>query len=106
MELAGSVLIFIGKAILWLWLLVGIGAVIWWVGFRKTLYVKAKAEIFSFVKSYKARCTGANRFVVTISELQNIFLEYNIETIEKVWLELVKEHVIEQDKNDGEWCIR
>ena len=106
MELAGSMFILIGKAILWLWLLVGIGVVVWWVWFRKMAYVKAKAEIFSFVKSYKMRCTESNRFVVTVPELQNIFREYETEIIVGVWLELVKEHVIEQDLRDGEWCIR
>ena len=72
----------------------------WWE------YREAKKEIFEFVKSYKGRCTGANRFVVTVEILQNSFRIYNTTTITNVWLDLVNERVIEQDEQDKEWCIR
>ena len=49
----------------------------WYQKIRK--YQKAKSEIFHYVKSYKGRCTGANRFIVTPEELQNAFIEYNID---------------------------
>ena len=69
-------------------------------------YRKARKEIFAFVKSYKRRCTGANRFIVTVEVLQDSFREYNSTTILNVWMELVNERVIEQDKQDQEWCVR
>lgn len=69
-------------------------------------YRQARKEIFEFVKSYKRRCTGNNRFVVTVETLQNSFRKYNTNVILNVWLELVNERVIEIDSQDGEWCIR
>jgi hypothetical protein len=69
-------------------------------------YKKAKAEIFPFVQSYKKKCTGVNRFVVTVPELQNIFREYETNIINRVWLDLIREHVIEQDPMDNEWVVR
>jgi transposase len=69
-------------------------------------YRKAKKEIFPFVESYKKRCTGINRFVVTVETLQDSFREYNTPTINMVWLDLIKERVIEQDPQDGEWRVR
>lgn len=69
-------------------------------------YRQAKKEIFEFVKSYKRRCTGNNRFVVTIESLQNSFRKYDTTVITNVWLDLVNERVIEQDKQDQEWCVR
>jgi hypothetical protein len=72
-----------------------------WVDYRR-----ARRDIFEYVKGYKRRCTGNNRFVVTVPILQNAFREYNTDVITKVWIELVKERVIEQDSQDNEWCIR
>jgi hypothetical protein len=69
-------------------------------------YQKAKKEIFTFVKSYKRRCTGSNRFIVTVESLQDSFRAYNTTVITNVWLELVAEHVIEQDLQDQEWCVK
>lgn len=70
-------------------------------------YRKAKKEIFEYAKQYKDRCTGgANRFVVTVEILQSVFIEYDISTIHKVWLELVNERIVEQDPLDKTWCIR
>ena len=67
---------------------------------------KAKKEIFEFVKSYKRRCTGANRFEVTIESLQDSFRMYDTTVITNVWLDLINERVIEQDQTDGLWCVR
>lgn len=67
---------------------------------------QAKKKIFEFVKSYKRLCTGNNRFVVTPPVLQDAFRKYNIDVIEYVWGELIKEHIIQQDPMDNEWCIR
>lgn len=69
-------------------------------------YRQAKKEIFAFVKSYKPRCTGNNRFEVSAEILQDSFRGYNTIIISKVWLELVHERIIEQDKQDNTWCIR
>jgi hypothetical protein len=69
-------------------------------------YRKAKAEIFPYVESYKKKCVGVNRFVVTVPELQNIFREYETKIINRVWLDLIREHVIEKDPMDDEWCVR
>lgn len=69
-------------------------------------YKKAKAEIFPFIKSYKKRCTGNNRFIVTVETLQDSFREYETKTIHKVWLELIRERLIEVDPQDNEWCVR
>jgi hypothetical protein len=69
-------------------------------------YREAKKDIFTFVISYKRRCTAQNRFVVTVESLQDSFREYNTKVITKVWLDLVNERVIEQDLQDQEWCIR
>ena len=69
-------------------------------------YRKARTEIFAFVGSYKKRCTGNNRFVVTTESLQDSFREYEISIIKKVWEELIRERLIEQDTNDQEWVVR
>ena len=69
-------------------------------------YQIAKVEIFNYVKAYKGRCTGMNRFLVSESELQNVFREYNIDTIEKVFQELINHRIIERDPTDQEWCVR
>lgn len=69
-------------------------------------YQVAKLKIFKYVKAYKGRCTGVNRFLVNEFELQNAFREYNIDIIEKVFQELIIHRVIERDPTDQEWCIR
>jgi hypothetical protein len=69
-------------------------------------YRKAKKEISAFVKSYKKRCTGNNRFVVTVESLQDSFREYDSSVILNVWMDLVNERVVEQDPQDQEWCVR
>ena len=75
--------------------------------YRRIRYKRiAKEQIFSYVKSYKGRCTGANRFIVTPKELQNIFLEYDIVLIEQVHQELINDRIIERDPTDQEWCVR
>ena len=73
---------------------------------NKMEYSKAREEIFIYVKSYKRRVTGSNRFEVSVEALQDVFREYETEIINKVWLELIKERVIEQDPNDNVWCVR
>lgn len=70
------------------------------------MYRKAKGEIFAFVESYKKRCTGNNRFVVTVETLQDSFREYDTKVIEKVWKELVDDRRIVIDPQDQEWCVR
>jgi hypothetical protein len=69
-------------------------------------YRKAKGEIFAFVESYKKRCTGNNRFVVTVESLQDSFREYDTKIIEKVWQQLVDARKIVVDPQDQEWCVR
>lgn len=94
------------KFMLWGWAVVLAMFVVWYVVFRVSDYKRARTEIFAYVESYKRKCTGNNRFVVTVPSLQDAFREYDTPTINKVWLELVKERVIEQDPQDHEWCIR
>lgn len=98
-----------------MWILVvGVGlvllvvVVIWYAYFGQyiTDYRKAKRDIVPFVESYKRRCTGDNRFVVRVEDLQDSFREYNVEIIKKVWLDLIEMKLIEKDPVDGEWCIR
>ena len=69
-------------------------------------YRKAKGEIFVFVESYKKKCTGNIRFVVTVGTLQDSFREYDTKIIEKVWQKLADERKIVIDSQDNEWCIR
>lgn len=69
-------------------------------------YNKAKKEIIPFIESYRKRVSGNNRFVVTQESLQDSFREYDIETIKKVWMDLIEMKLIEKDVMDGEWCIR
>ena len=69
-------------------------------------YRQARKEIFAYVKSYKQKCTGNNRYVVTVDTLQETFREYSTTIILNVWLDLVKEHMIVTDPQDQEWCIR
>jgi len=69
-------------------------------------YRKARKEIFAFVNSYKRRCTGNNRFIVTVESLQDSFREYSSNVIAKVWIELVNERIIETDPQDNVWCVR
>jgi hypothetical protein len=82
-------------------------ALIWFMYLGDYLrYRYAKNIIISYVQCYKRRCTGNNRFVVTVSELQNIFREFETHIIEKVWQDLINKHLIHQDAMDGEWCIK
>ena len=83
-----------------------IGLGIWWYRRKIIRYQKAKEEIFNYVRSYKGRCSGANRFLVTISDLQDAFREYDTPLIEKVFQELIKNRVIERDPMDQEWCVK
>jgi len=94
------------KFFLWGWVVVLIGALIWYLWFRVTDYKRARTEIFAYVDAYKRKCSGANRFIVTVEALQDAFREYDTPTINKVWLELVKERVIERDSDDNEWCLK
>lgn len=95
-------------------LMIGAGIIIlvvgvmWYAYFGQyvTDYQKAKKEIIAFVKSYKKRCTGNNRFIVTVESLQDSFREYDVGTIEKVWLELIRLRLIEEDPYDKEWVVR
>jgi hypothetical protein len=107
----GNILVFIGKSLLWLWtgvfVVSVVGGVLYYLYNTKYGgYNKVRKEIFEYVKAYKRRCTGANRFEVTVPILQDAFREYETEVINKVWLELVRERVIEQDPQDNAWCIR
>jgi hypothetical protein len=104
------ILTYIGKAILWAWLVMAVGFVLFiiyvysirdWVDYRQ-----ARKEIFAFVKAHKQKCTGNNRFVVTVESLQYSFREYNTNIILNVWLDLINEHVIVSDPEDQVWCIR
>ena len=89
-------------------IIVVIIGIVWYAYFGQyvTDYNKAKKEIIPFVESYKKRCTGNNRFVVTKESLQDSFREYDIRTIEKVWLELIRLRLIQVDSQDQEWCIK
>lgn len=69
-------------------------------------YRKAKKEIFAFVESYKTKCRGNNRFVVTVATLQDSFREYDTKVIEKVWHNLIDARLVSLDPQDNEWCIR
>jgi hypothetical protein len=87
-----------------------IGLVALCIGIGKYLqyrnYKKAKYKIKEWVLGYRRRLTGVNRFVVTVETLQDYFIEYDTPLIEKIWLDLIKERVIEQDAMDNEWCIK
>ena len=69
-------------------------------------YRRAKKEIFVFVELYKYRCTGNNRFIVTVATLQDSFREYDTKIIERVWQDLVDTRKIVSDPQDSEWCVR
>lgn len=69
-------------------------------------YRKALRDIIPWVESYKSRCTGNNRFVVTPTTLQDAFREYDYEVVRKVWLKLANKKIIEKDPMDNEWVIR
>jgi hypothetical protein len=69
-------------------------------------YRRAKRDIFAFVESYKRKCTGNNRYVVTVESLQDSFREYNTPVIRRVWLDLIATHMIEPDPQDQVWCVR
>ena len=98
---------------MWIWVIsisfvVVIGMCIWYMYIGRYLidYRKAKKEIIAYVKSYKRRCSSNNRFIVTVESLQDSFREYDVRTIEKVWLELIRLRLIEEDPKDNEWCVR
>lgn len=96
----------VAKFFLWGWVVVLTVSAIWFLWFRGADYKRARAEIFAYVGSYKRRCSGTNKFIVTVETLQDAFREYDTPTINKVWLELIKERVIERDPDDREWCIK
>lgn len=107
MELVAYWLIVVGKAVFGTM----VAAMVYYVVVVYMLqdwfaYRKAKGEIFAFVESYKKKCTGNNRFVVTVETLQDSFREYDTKVIEKVWHELVNTRRIVVDPQDQEWCVR
>jgi hypothetical protein len=106
----GEIFIVLGKFMLITSLIVSalfLMVVVYIYGIKGWLdYRKAKMEIFSYVKTYKRRCTGNNRFLVTVESLQDSFREYDTDIINKVWLDLVNERIIERDPQDEEWCVR
>jgi hypothetical protein len=107
MSTLGLIIMFVGKTLLWM--VIGTAVIMlwyWWYYSRIGRHREARKEIFAYVKAYKRRCTGNNRFVVTVPVLQDAFREYETETINKVWLELIRERIIEPDPQDGEWVIR
>lgn len=85
-----------------------IGSILWYVYVHKDEndYEKAKDDIFVYVKAYKKKCRGNNRFVVTVETLQDVFREYDTKTINRVWLDLIQDKIIEIDPYDGVWCVR
>jgi hypothetical protein len=107
MEALAYWLIVLGKAVLGTMAV----ALVWWVVYiywwqDKAAYKQARQDIFSFVESYKLKCRGNNRFVVTVATLQDSFREYDTKIIERVWQELVDERKIMPDPQDNEWCVR
>jgi hypothetical protein len=107
MEVAGTILVGVGKFMLLVFGIAIVLGIIWYIGF-KDWYVRkeAKKDIFAYVESYRKRCTGNNRFLVNVEILQDAFREYDTPTINLIWLQLINEHVIEKDPNDDEWCVR
>lgn len=107
METLAYVFIVVGKAMLATLFVAGLWFVVYVYFIKDWLeYKSAKMEIEAFVLRYKRRCTGNNRFVVTVETLQDSFREYDTKIIEKVWQELVRNHVIVSDPQDQVWCIR
>lgn len=88
------------------WVVVLVVFGVWYIWFRVSDLQQARTEIFAYVESYKRKCTGNNRFIVTVETLQDAFREYDTPMINKIWLELIKERVIEQDPLTHDWCIR
>lgn len=74
--------------------------------YKRRKYQKVKDDIFNYVKSYKNRCTGHNKFVISVEILQDIFREYDTETIERVFRDLINEKVLSQNEFDKDWCIQ
>lgn len=94
-----------------IWVIATVALFVWltvyiYVWSDKAEYKKAKREIFEYVKARKQRCKGSNRFVITVEVLQEVFPEFETKIIEKVWVALVNERVIQQDPLDNEWCLR
>lgn len=69
-------------------------------------YRSAEREITEWVRGYKRRCTGNNRFIVTRETLQDSFREYDSNVIDHVFNKLIANNMIQQDPMDQEWCIR
>lgn len=109
-SIVGMILQWIGLAIFWTLVTVIIVVVTWLLMDKyiwpAVMYRRAKKEVTPWVESYKARCRGNNRFVVTVADLQDSFREYDTDTLKKVWNHLVEEKIIQQDPMDNEWCIR
>jgi hypothetical protein len=93
-----------------LWVL--IGAVAWFLyphvkrNIDDIFFNRKMKVVREYVLGYKRRCTGMNRFVVTKESLQDLFREHDNITIDRMWLQLVQERIIEQDPMDNEWCIK
>lgn len=77
-----------------------------WVAVKQIMFDKFYEEVKSYVEGYRRRCVGNNRFVVSLETLQDVFREYDTETIRKAWLRLIEDRIIEEDPVDGEWCIK
>lgn len=85
------------------------GVGLWKIGcfiYDEVVYRKARKEIVDYVRSYRRRCTGNNRFVVNESVLQDVFREYDSNTIFRVMVYMIDNHILDEDPMDGTICIR
>lgn len=69
-------------------------------------YRKAHNDIYGVMVLYRQRTTGQNRFIITTETLRESFPDYDEEVITRVWLELVKDRIIEKHSIDNEWGIQ
>lgn len=87
-------------------------AILWWLfphikkSIKEYFFNRHMSDVREYMLGYRRRCRGNNRFVVTKETLQDVFREYDSNMIDKMWLKLVEERIIQQDPMDNEWCIR
>lgn len=80
-----------------------------WVAWQAWLWMRANAmhgEVVDWLRDYRRRLTGGNRFVINELLLRSHFPEYGHAVVSKVWRRIKDEQLIVIDDKDGEWCIK
>ncbi len=69
-------------------------------------YRCARKSIYALIEEYESKLTGANRFIVNIDTLHNVFPYFDRKIITRIWKELRDTGIVVLDPMDNEWCMK